>query len=263
MRGNEPFVLGVIQTPVLHSLSELPPLLDSAAQKAEAHASPTAPLFLLPELFLGGFAYDTCSAIAAQTPETLKQLQQQAQRRNLVLGGSFWEAAGSSYKNSFWLLGAGLQEPRRVRSKQRLFPLSDEERHFRAGDASLQSFELMGLRCGLGICFELRFPEIFRQQAACGMELLLLSSQWPLSRAMHLETLSRARAIENQCFLLSCNACGPSMLGVLAGGSRCFSPWGEELFVCGQEPTVACAPCSLQSVERARAAFDTRPQLEK
>lgn len=259
MRENEPFVIGVIQTPVLRTLQELAPFLDSAAEKAAAHAPAGAPFFLLPELFFRGFAYDACSETASQTPEILQQLQQEAAQRTLTLGGSFWEAADDCYKNTFWLLGAGLHEPKRVRSKQRLFPLSDEERHFTAGSAPLQPFELMGLRCGLGICFELRFPEIFRQQAAHDMELLLLSSQWPLSRAMHLETLSRARAIENQCFLLSCNACGPSMLGTLAGGSRCISPWGEDLFACGQEPAVACAPCSLQPLERARAAFDTRP----
>jgi len=147
----------------------------------------------------------------------LDQAAEQAASRGLLKAGTFWGQRGKTLRNTLHLSGSGLQDPSRLRSMQRLFPLSEEQRHFTAGSAPLEPISLAGLRCGLGICFELRFPEIFRAQAKRGMELVLLSSQWPASRVLHLETLSRARAIENQCFLLSCNACGPSTLGPPAG----------------------------------------------
>lgn len=260
MRENNAPLLGVCQTPVLDSRQELEAFLDKAAAQAAAHDPARPALFLFPELFWGGFVYDACEELAATTPGLLTWLQREAATRNLLCGGSFWEAAPDGLRNSFFFFGSSLEKPERIRGKRHLFPLSEEERHFTADTGPLALSSCLGLACGVAICFELRFPEIFRYQSGLGMDLALLSSQWPATRASHLETLSRARAIENQCFLLSCNACGPSLLGELAGSSRCMTPWGQDMFVCGSGPEVRSAPFAPELLQRARAAFDSRPQ---
>lgn len=258
MLRDDEILLGVCQTPVLRSREKLLYFLDQAGSLAQQAGGGPA-LFLLPELFWGGFVYDLSRELAAETSDLAAWLQEHALQRGLTLGGTFWEAAGDCLYNTFLLLGAGLDSPQRLRAKRHLFPMSEEQRHFTPDQTPPAVFSLHGIACGLGICFELRFPETFRLQAASGMDLALLSSQWPASRSRHLEILSHARAIENQCFLLSCNACGPSVLGELAGGSRLVSPWGEELFCCSHEPQVLCAPFSRNMLEKARAAFNTRP----
>ena len=70
------------------------------------------------------------------------------------------------------------------------------------------TFSLDGHKCSLLICYDLRFPELFRTLALQGVELLLLPAQWPAARRYHWETLTAARAIENQLFLAACNSCG-------------------------------------------------------
>ncbi len=258
MHMNETPLLGVCQTPVLQDRDMLLQFLDQAAAHKAKHGGGEA-LFLFPELFWGGFDYENRQALAAATPELLDSLQQACLTRGIMLAGTFWETRGPDYYNTFYLVGKG-QKPERVRSKRMLFTLSDELRFFKPGNAQPAPIQCMGLSCGVGICFELRFPEIFRYQSAQGMDLLLISSQWPARRLLHQETLCRARAIENQCYVLVCNACGASPYGTLGGGSRCLSPWGEDLFACTGEPGVMSVPFLPQLLERARAAFNTRPE---
>ncbi len=261
MDENTAPLLGVCQTPVLRSEQALLPFLDEAAAQARAHAPDRTALFLLPELFWGGFDYAQRQPLAEETPELLRWLHAMAADRGLLLVGSFWEHHGGRYFNTLYRVGQGLPAPERLRSKAMLFPLSQEELHFSPGEEDPEPFQCIGLTCGAAVCYELRFPEVFRYQGRRsdgGLDLALLCSQWPAARGEHLEVLSRARALENQCWLLSCNACGPSPLGALAGGSRLYSPWGEALFVCDATPGVRSASYSHRTLQRARAAFDTR-----
>ena len=92
--------------------------------------------------------------------------------------------------------------------KTHLFTPMGEHEHYAAGD-HLTTFSLDGHKCGLLICYDLRFPELFRTLALQGVELLLLPAQWPAARRYHWETLTAARAIENQLFLAACNSPPP------------------------------------------------------
>ena len=112
--------------------------------------------------------------------------------------------------------------------KTHLFTPMGEHEHYAAGD-HLTTFSLDGHKCGLLICYDLRFPELFRTLALQGVELLLLPAQWPAARRYHWETLTAARAIENQFFLAACNSCGTAGETVFGGASRILGPRGELL----------------------------------
>jgi predicted amidohydrolase len=81
------------------------------------------------------------------------------------------------------------------------------------------------VRAGLAICFDLRFPELVRAMAIRGMQILCVPSRWPEARDDAWQALLRARAIENQVFVLGCNAIGPE-----GGYSYAFDPMGNMLF---------------------------------
>ena len=103
-----------------------------------------------------------------------------------------------------------------------------EERTITPGNA-LGYFELDGLACGLLTCYELRFPEIARALTLRGVRLLFVPTAWPLARLDHLLTLTRARAIENQVFVVLASRSGTDAGTTFSGNSLIVSPTGEIL----------------------------------
>jgi len=149
-------------------------------------------------------------------------------------------------------------EPLHVYDKIHLFPGTAEERHFLPGRDLPVPVEWQGLRIGVAICFDLRFPELFRAQSARGADVFVVPAQWPAARDRHWSALLTARAVENQCHMVGVNACGESIAGLLGGGSRIVSPLGETLASCGDTPRARAAAPDLEAASRARRLFDTR-----
>ena len=122
-----------------------------------------------------------------------------------------------------------------------------------------------GDKCGLLICYDLRFPELFRTLALQGVELLLLPAQWPAARRYHWETLTAARAIENQLFLAACNSCGTAGETVFGGASRILGPRGELLAAAGVGEEIVTAALDFSVLAEVRNSInvfhDRRPEL--
>ena len=101
-----------------------------------------------------------------------------------------------------------------------------EDECFQAGD-ELRTFEFGELRLGLSICYDLRFPELFRMLAIeQRANVFILSSAWPFPRLEHLRTLTAARAIENQSYLISVNRVGTDEGVTCCGSSSIIDPYG-------------------------------------
>jgi len=167
------------------------PLLQQARQQG-------ADLALLPELFPSGYRY----ADAEQTPWVLSEMQHFAQESQMLLAGGVLEQAGQRYANRMYVLGP--QGPLAHYTKTHLIPAFGEPETMIAGN-QLVTLELHGFKAGLSICFDLRFPEIYRAYAVDGVNLFLVPSAWPGSRSYAWELLAKARAAENQAYLIAVN----------------------------------------------------------
>jgi len=148
--------------------------------------------------------------------------------------------------------------------KIHLFTFAKEEEHFRPGQ-HLCRFSLDGRSCGLIICYDLRFPELTRSLAVKGLDLLFVPAQWPDKRSMHLQTLARARAIENQMFLALCNSVGSAGATRCGGGSAILDPWGEYLAQAGANEETVTAEADFSVLSGIREGInvfrDRRPEL--
>ena len=146
--------------------------------------------------------------------------------------------------------------------KTHLFTPSGEHNFFRMGSRTCR-FTLEGIPCGLIICYDIRFPELTRTMTLEGVDLLFVVAQWPAKRAMHLETLSRARAIENQMFLALCNSAASDT--ACGGGSAVIDPWGQDLARAGTGEEIISAQADFSVIQGIRDSInvfhDRRPEL--
>ncbi len=197
-------------------------------------------LALLPEnfAFMGG---DTAAKrrFAAEEAETtvLPFLAQQARRHALYLvGGSLLlPGEGEKLRNCSPVFGPD-GDCLSSYDKIHLFDIDLPEERHRESDLvqpgeSPVCLDLLGWRLGLSVCYDLRFPELYRQYAAAGCQLLSVPSAFTVpTGTAHWEVLLRARAIENQAFVLA-----PAQGGTHPGGRRTYGhslivdPWGEVL----------------------------------
>lgn len=136
--------------------------------------------------------------------------------------------------------------------KTHLFTPMGEDRYYTAGDR-LCCFELDGVRCGIIICYDLRFPEFIRTLALSNIDMLFIVSQWPKARTFHLRTLATARAIENQIFVVCSNSCGRALDTVFGGNSAIINPLGETLAFAGEREEIISAECDINILNEIRA----------
>lgn len=112
--------------------------------------------------------------------------------------------------------------------KAHLFSFAHENDVFSAGD-KVVTVELDGVRCGIAICYDLRFPEFIRQLALDGAEIIFIPAAWSLKRLTPRQILTKARAIENQVFIVFANSAGLSEVVNPCGEVIALSGRGEEI----------------------------------
>jgi len=117
------------------------------------------------------------------------------------------------------------------------------------------TFTWRGVRAGLSICYDLRFPELYRRQVDDGAEVLFVVSAWPEPRVEAWRTLVRARAIESQAAIVACNAAGRQGGHTYAGRSVAYDAWGEPLGELGLEPGVLRVEIDVDAVREQRESF--------
>lgn len=213
-----------------------------------------ADLLVLPELWSCGYDYPGLAAHAARTPEVLETLSRTAQEKGLVIAGSLPEADAEGIYNTLYVMDSKGGIAGKYR-KTHLFSLIEEDRHFRAGSRAMVCDTAAG-RLGLMLCFDLRFPELCRSLALQGAQIVIVPAQWPAARIHHWDILLRARAIENQLFVIGANRYGTDEDLVFNGHSGIISPAGEvQAFSAGPD-TLVTATLDLSEIERVRQPFN-------
>jgi predicted amidohydrolase len=227
-----------------------------AEQWARESAAQGAQLLLFPELWLSGFdlphAADYARAWEAADRAHCAALAREA---GLYLGGSVIVRDDQGRPANTAVLFSPQGNLVAAYRKVHLFAPMGETRFLAAGEAT-PSFALPWGRTALAVCYDLRFPELFRRYADAGVTLVLLPAQWPIPRVEHWRILLRARAIENQCVVVACNRAGADADGTVFGGhSAVIAPHGQVLVEAAETPDLLLVDVDLEEVARVRKEF--------
>ena len=211
-----------------------------------------AQLAVFPELWDAGTAYDKGREIASSLSGGLfAQVAALARQNGIHILGSQYEKRGVGIHNTIPVISPvnGVMGAYR---KIHLFPLMNEEKWLVPGEAPL-SIDLPWGRTGLAICYDLRFPELFRRYAADDVRVIVIPSAWPHPRLYHYRTLLRARAIENQCYVIAVNRAGIDDDGTRYFGHSCvIDPWGEIVVEAGESECHLTVTIDMDLINRVR-----------
>lgn len=208
-------------------------------RKVADYAAAGCRLLVLPEMWSCGFPYPVLRAMAERTPEVLRRMQGWAGEHGITLVGSLPELDGDTVYNTSTVVDASGEIAGAYR-KVHLFSLLGEHLYFGRGGSLLVCDTSAG-RLGVMICYDLRFPELARRLALDGAEIICVSAQWPGPRIEHWSLLLRARALENQLFVVGCNGSGVEGELLYGGASAVVSPLGAVLAEAGGEDPVTLA----------------------
>jgi omega-amidase len=221
-------------------------------------------LILFPELWSTGYDLENANEHGTELSNGIfSRCSALASKYHIHLGGSLLEKDGGSVYNTFVLFnpfGSIIGLYRKIH----LFRPMDEDKWLCAGDKLVIADTPWG-RAGLSICYDLRFPELFRHFAINNAFMALIPAEWPSIRLDHWRTLLRARAIENQMFIIATNRTGTSPTEKFGGFSAIIDPWGKTILEAGYDEGLFSAKIDLEDVPQIREWMpiikDRRPDI--
>jgi omega-amidase len=226
-------------------------------------ALPAGSFVLLPELADTGFSRDTDAIIDDQS---LPWAQACAKAHGIWLQASWAEraASGKGLNTAAVINPAGVVLVRYHKVHPFSYGRDPESDHYESGDA-LAVTGVDGVSICPVVCYDLRFPELWRLGAAAGAEAFTIGANWPDARQHHWRALLLARAIENQAYVIACNRIGRDPQVSYAGGSMIIDPTGAVLAEAGNESCVLRAEVKRSVLDdwrnKFRALRDMRPSL--
>lgn len=227
-----------------------------ASDLIDEAAGNDADLVLLSETFSTGFAVEDERFPEEQDGASSAFLRNMATSNGLWVGGTCPEIPAVSKgdrrpANTFVLAGPDgtVHRYRKIHP----FTFGGEDRHVRPGE-ELVTVNIDGICMSLFVCYDLRFGDEFWSLAG-GTDVYLVPANWPESRREHWLTLLRARAIENQAYVVGCNRVGDGGGIRYSGDSRIYGPFGEELAAANDDETILYAEITSEEVTRTRDRF--------
>jgi len=235
-------------------------------QAARARAAGCS-LVVFPEMSDTGYAVEVIRQAALPvTGEAFQAMKRVAARERIFIAAGLSERKAGKIYNTLSVFdprGALIGKYR----KAHLFnpPPVKEGDCVTAGNR-LVLMDIGGFKCGLMICYDLRFPEMARSLALKGAEVILIASAWPFPRSEHWQVLLRARAIENQCYVLAANRTGTDAGSNFCGSSSVIDPYGMALGVAAPDRSqLVIADIDRATLDWARAKMpvfgDRRPDI--
>ncbi|RLV01636.1 carbon-nitrogen hydrolase [Streptomyces griseocarneus] len=215
-------------------------------------------LVVLPELWhVGAFAYDSFTTRAEPLDGPTAGAMAEAARdaRVWLHAGSIAEqdSSGAVFNTSLVFSPEG--ELVRTYRKIHRFGFDQGEAVLMSAGSEIVTVPLPDTTLGLATCYDLRFPELFRALVDAGAQTLVIPAGWPERRLGHWTLLARARAVENQSYVLACGTAGTHANVPQAGHSMVIDPWGEVLAEAGHREEVLTVDLDVERVAKTREDF--------
>ncbi len=208
-------------------------------------------LVVFPELWSSGCAWEQSKELSSVLNSgTFAAMSGAATTNKVAIVGSVLEKRGVEVANSapFFAPNGRMLG---VYRKLHLFKLMKEDEWLQSG-ASALALDLPWGNTGLAICYDLRFPELFRKYAVEGAKMVVIPAEWPIERVEHWRALLVARAIENQLYIVAVNAAGTTGDTVFGGHSMIVDPWGKIVVEAGEAPMLLTAEIEMDLVDEVR-----------
>lgn len=196
---------------------------------AEKASGEKCDVIVFPEMFNTGFSMNVSAIAEDESGETDSFLSGMAKKYGMYIISGFPVKESSAGKGRN-IAAAYDKNGTRIAVYTKMHPFSflGEDKHYAAGKNTI-TFDIDDIPCSIFICYDLRFPEAFRKVAE-KVHAIFVIANWPASRKEHWEALLKARAIENQCFIIGVNRIGTDGNGIhYPGESRVFDPSGNEV----------------------------------
>jgi predicted amidohydrolase len=216
-------------------------------------ASSGADIICFPEQFATGWDPKARSFLEETNGHIISSLQDFARDAGITVIGSIRENFHPSPRNTAVVIGNDGTVLTSY-AKIHLFSPSGEEGAFTPG-TELGIFDLGSFRCGIAICYDLRFPEIFSAYAARGTHAVFLPAAWPESRIRLWEIFIAARAAENQMYIVGVNTTGKNPVEIYSGASMTADPQGTIISRAGDAEQLLFCDLDLSLVNTTRSAL--------
>lgn len=185
-------------------------------------------LIILPEMFATGYSMNAAAIAEPHTGDTDRFLAQLARHyRAFAVGGLARQSEGAKARNEAVAFNAQGREIARY-CKLHPFSFAKEADYYEPG-REIVTFAWGDFTVALFVCYDLRFPEGFRTAVTRGTDLFVVIACWPAARREHWTALLRARAIENQAYVVGINRCGSDPRFTYSGDSMIVDPRGTPL----------------------------------
>ena len=211
-------------------------------------------LVVLPEMFSTGFSMEAERIAEGKERLTERFLETLARDFGVaVLGGVVNLGAEGRGRNQALAIGRD-GAPLARYAKIHPFSFGEETKHY-TGGSEIALFDHDGFKVAPFVCYDLRFPEIFRAAVKRGAQLYVVIANWPEPREAHWLALLKARAIENQAYVVGVNRCGRDPKLAYSGRSQVIGPRGDVLADAGTAEGVTIAEIDLAPLLEWRRAF--------
>lgn len=211
-------------------------------------------IIVFPEMFNTGFAAEI--GIDAELPQsrTYKAIKKLSSDYSINIVAGISEKIPNEKALNIAVIFDNNGIERAKYSKLQPFNYANEGDYFSSGDCTAV-FELMDTNCSVFICYDLRFPELFRKVAK-NVEVIFVIANWPETREFHWQTLLVARAIENQCFIVGVNRIGIDNSGLkFKGSSMIINPLGKILMQTDEKTEYKACEFDVNEVSEIRKKF--------
>ena len=199
--------------------------LRRARELVEESAGRGADLICFPEQFLTGWTPAAARHAEAMDGPLVQGLREMAAASRIHLLGAVTEQGLPKPRNTCLAIGPG-GEILATYAKTHLFTPGGEQVHYAPGDR-IATFSVGACRCGIAICYDLRFAPLFQLYARAGVHCMLVPAAWPCHRLPAWEALVAARAVEIQGSVLGVNTTGKTPVEKYCGGSLAADPHGR------------------------------------